>query len=463
VRSATRMPMVSTFTANYTLENPALGDQINSWGTTENAARSIADQALAGAVSISVAGGSNAVLSDTQGAVSPAKNAYFTFTGALTANILVLWPNGRGRSFSATNASSGAFSLTLAVNNGSGGAAGASVVIPQGQTMALLSDGTNILPRFTATSGNFTVNGTPTLTVASSGSLPDPTLHFQHQQTGTPAANDFAGVIQFEAKNSTPANREWAQIIALIRTVTAGSEDALLQFLGASAGTNILLGQFGGAAGGGGFQVGSPAGGDQGVGSVNALAYFQNGSPLGITPTGSVVAFAGGTAPGGWRICDGSAISRTTFATLFGIIGTTYGAGDGSTTFNLPDLRGRVVAGFDSGNATGRLTASTAQGVSAAALGNTGGEQAHTLSTAELAVHNHGVSDPGHTHQMHGDGGLFSASAPLSSTFADSPSGANLSEASTSSATGIAIQNAGGSNAHNTLQPTIVLTYIIKT
>lgn len=63
-------------------------------------------------------------------------------------------------------------------------------------------------------------------------------------------------------------------------------------------------------------------------------------------PTGTLTAYGGATAPTGWLICDGSAISRSTYADLFAIIGTTYGSGDGSTTFNLPDLRGRVIVGF---------------------------------------------------------------------------------------------------------------------
>jgi microcystin-dependent protein len=63
-------------------------------------------------------------------------------------------------------------------------------------------------------------------------------------------------------------------------------------------------------------------------------------------PTGTLSQFAGAAAPTGWLICDGSAISRSTYATLFAVVGTTYGSGDGSTTFNLPDLRGRVAVGY---------------------------------------------------------------------------------------------------------------------
>ena len=71
-------------------------------------------------------------------------------------------------------------------------------------------------------------------------------------------------------------------------------------------------------------------------------------APAAGVPAGSLVPFAGTAVPppGGWLLCDGAAVSRTTFAALFAAIGTTYGVGDGSTTFNLPDLRGRVAVGF---------------------------------------------------------------------------------------------------------------------
>lgn len=118
----------------------------------------------------------------------------------------------------------------------------------------------------------------------------------------------------------------------------------------------------------------------------------------GIIPAGTIVAFAATTAPAGWANCDGAAISRTGNAALFAAIGTTYGSGDGSTTFNKPDCRGRFLGGYDASNATSRLTANVSGGLTAAALANVGGEQSHTLSTAELAAHNHGINDPTHGH-----------------------------------------------------------------
>jgi len=83
----------------------------------------------------------------------------------------------------------------------------------------------------------------------------------------------------------------------------------------------------------------------------NGLSYFWSKIKSLVnthtTPTGSITMFSGSVAPNGWLICDGSNVSRTTYADLFNIIGTTYGNGDGSTTFTLPDFKGRVPVGKD--------------------------------------------------------------------------------------------------------------------
>lgn len=101
-------------------------------------------------------------------------------------------------------------------------------------------------------------------------------------------------------------------------------------------------------------------------------------------PIGAVIEFAGNNAPTGWALCYGQAISRSTYAALFAIVGTTYGAGDGSTTFNLPDLRGRVVAGRDDmgGTAAARLTPGYLG--TPAILGASGGLQYHQITQSQL-------------------------------------------------------------------------------
>jgi microcystin-dependent protein len=161
----------------------------------------------------------------------------------------------------------------------------------------------------------------------------------------------------------------------------------------------------------------------------------------GLAPTGTVLPFAGGTAPTGWLLCFGQTVSRTTFASLFTALGTTYGSGDGSTTFGLPDLRGRIPGGKDNmgGSAASRLTTAGA-GVDGATLGASGGAQTHTLTTGQLPAHNHAIST--------GD---------------TTPGGGTLVYRTTS---GLATQftsSVGSDQAHNNTQPTIVLNYIIKT
>lgn len=79
----------------------------------------------------------------------------------------------------------------------------------------------------------------------------------------------------------------------------------------------------------------------------NQLSELADGLFVGLSvPPAVVVPFAGAAAPSNWLLCDGSAVNRSTYAALFAIIGVVYGSGDGSTTFNLPDLRGRVAVGL---------------------------------------------------------------------------------------------------------------------
>jgi len=194
--------------------------------------------------------------------------------------------------------------------------------------------------------------------------------------------------------------------------------------------------------------------------ATDAAAYGQLAVWM---PAGIIAPYAGTTEPSGWLFCYGQAISRTTYATLFAAISTTYGSGDGSTTFNLPDLRGRVVAGQDDmgGSSANRLTGASG-GVDGDVLGGAGGAETHTLTEAQLASHTHTatVTDPGHLHTF---------GITFSGTTAGAGSARNnfdLVTANTSSATtGISVSNAsvGSGTAHNNVQPTLILNYIIRT
>lgn len=125
-----------------------------------------------------------------------------------------------------------------------------------------------------------------------------------------------------------------------------------------------------------------PAASDSPTGNaqIQALAEAVAAQLAIATPPGNIAATARATAPSGWLIADGAAVSRTTYSGLFAAIGTAYGTGNGSTTFNLPDYRGRVVVGTD---------ASGAHATGITANGQTGGEQNHTLTPAETALRYH--------------------------------------------------------------------------
>jgi microcystin-dependent protein len=155
--------------------------------------------------------------------------------------------------------------------------------------------------------------------------------------------------------------------------------------------------------------------------------------------------FAGASAPSGWLLCFGQNVSRSQYGELFAVLGTTYGSGDGSTTFGLPDLRGRVVAGVDNmgGTAASRLTSTTITG-GGDAVGEVGGGQTHTLTEAQI---------PAHTHVLN------SNRAPIDGAF-----GAYRWGQSTQASTAVnpTTTSTGGGEAHNNVQPTMVLNYIIK-
>jgi microcystin-dependent protein len=177
--------------------------------------------------------------------------------------------------------------------------------------------------------------------------------------------------------------------------------------------------------------------------------------------SGMLMPYAGASAPSGWLLCYGQAISRTTYADLFTALGTTYGVGDGSTTFNLPDLRGRVVAGQDDmgGSSANRLTDAVTGGLNGDTLGDTGGTESHTLTSAQsgLVGHTHGVSAS--LEATTGGGSSSTGVDTAEGAFQGNNAADNTSMINVSIS---AVASADASEAHNIVQPTIILNYIIK-
>jgi microcystin-dependent protein len=189
------------------------------------------------------------------------------------------------------------------------------------------------------------------------------------------------------------------------------------------------------------------------------------GNPYNV-PLAAGFDFWGTTAPNSsFAFPAGQAISRTTYATLFAIMGTAYGNGDGSTTFNLPDKTGRVSAMKEASAA--RLTSGFFGGNSTA-MGATGGAESHTLTMAEMPAHAHGVTDNGHSHGVHVQNfaSLSATSGPVTVPESNSGTiffgGTNPAGSTDTANAGISVNNNGGGSPHGIVQPTIICNYILR-
>lgn len=200
------------------------------------------------------------------------------------------------------------------------------------------------------------------------------------------------------------------------------------------------------------------------------------GAGGGAVPVGAIVDYAGAAAPAGWLLCCGQSVSRTVYAALFGVLGTLYGAGDGATSFGLPDLRGRATFGLDNmGGVAANLVTMAGSSVNGVVLGAVGGSQL-------AAAHAHDVTDPGHTHALtdpghahgpnHGSGFVVpqGSGGEMDAVFAG---GGDVEEKATaqtavaatglvaaSATTGLTIASAGGGSSQN-MPPAIMLNRII--
>jgi microcystin-dependent protein len=174
--------------------------------------------------------------------------------------------------------------------------------------------------------------------------------------------------------------------------------------------------------------------------TTNTLYYYNGTTWISATGggggtggnVGDIKMSAAASPPAGWLVCDGSAISRTTYSALYSALGSAsspWGQGDGSSTFNLPDLRGRTPIG-----------AGTGSGLTARSIGQSGGEEAHTLGIAEI---------PSHTHQQ-SLGGSISTVQNVAGNYV-------IGDANTSYVT-----YTGGGGSHNNVQPFAVINYVIK-
>lgn len=176
-------------------------------------------------------------------------------------------------------------------------------------------------------------------------------------------------------------------------------------------------------------------------GSVFLVGGRLSGEPAG-TPIGSILAFAGPSPPAGWLAADGAAVSRSTYAQLYAITGDGYGAGNGTTTFNLPDLGARFPMG-----AKGLAPLQT----------TTGGASTVALTTANLPAHDHG-SAGNHAHVLENIAGEFMSGPGAEIALASNPGGSHF----TSTNGAHTHSSVGSGTAHENLPPYLAILYIIR-
>ena len=440
--------MGSTYTDNGGIEKIGLGEQAGAWGTTTNNNFDIIDRLVNGVGAITLSGTTH-TLTTSDGSLSEGMYKVLVLGGSPSGtNTITISPNNADKLYFVKNGTS----QTATFTQGSGSdvsilAGNGAIIFADGAgSGAAVTDLTSLLSvkSLAPSSGAITLDaagdidldagggdvkisddGTEILRITNSSSdviirpvVDEKDIIFQ-QRDGTEVAR---------IEDNGTFNVVTGKLAINATAITSTADELNLLDGGTSVGSSITIADTDGV-------VVNDGGTMKSVPASDFKEY--------IMPTGAVLPYAGSSAPTGFLLCYGQAISRSTYADLFSAISTTYGTGDGSSTFNVPDLRGRVAAGQDDmgGSSANRLTDQTG-GLNGDTLGDTGGSETHTLTTAQMPAHTHTIAAQ---QQVSGDSTNRGGSGQLGAA-------ATITSSST-----------GGDGAHNNVQPTIILNYIIRT
>jgi microcystin-dependent protein len=400
--------MASTYTTRVRLEKQTPGENENTWGTILNGnVINLVDDSIAAYTTITVSS-VDVTLTQADGSADQARSAFLDITGTLTGSVNVIIP-ALSKGYGVRNSTSGSFTVTMKTATGSG------IAIPQGQVISVISDGVSV--RDVEIAG---IKSTANVINVSVGS--------SFVDIKVPMA--VSGTVSIGGGLAVSASSTFSSNITMnaqsdVRFADADSSNYIALQAPTSVSANVTF---------------SLPAADGSSGDVLQTDGSGNLSFTPSVPAGSVIPYAGTTNPTGWLFCAGQAINRTTYSVLFAVIGTTYGVGDGSTTFNIPDLRGRLVAGQDDmgGTSANRLTGQSG-GVNGDVLGASGGAETHTLTAGQLPTSATYQRETSHGGQS-GTSGSGLAQTPAQTAL----TGAN-------------------NEAHNNVQPTFILNYIIKT
>jgi len=387
--------MGSTYTDNGGIEKIGLGEQAGAWGTTTNNNFDIVDRLINGVGSISLSGTTH-TLTTSDGSLSDGMFKVLVLGGSPSGtNTITIEPNNADKLYFVKNDSGESVIFTQG--------SGSNVTVANGDGAIIFADGAGSGAAVTSLSTSLVAKGLSTssgdITLDSAGDIDldadggdikisdggTELLRFTNTSSNVvikPMVDEkdiifhqFDGTEVARVKDDGTFNVVASKLAIDGTAITTTAAELNLLDGDTSVGSSITVADADGV-------VVNDGGTMKSVPASDFRTY--------IMPAGSVIPYAGASAPTGFLLCDGSNVSRTTYATLFAVIGTTYGAGDGSSTFALPDLRGRVVAGQDDmgGASADRLTDQTG-GLNGDTLGDTGGSETQALTEANLPAHTH--------------------------------------------------------------------------